>query len=568
TLIPALRKNHPEPQSLTTAIAELHTHGIPVNWEALSAGRPAQRVDLPTYPFQHQHYWEDTAVVSSAADLGQDPVTHSLLATVVDVADGDTMMFTGLLSLRTSPWLADHAITGTVLVPGTAFVELALEAAGHLGFGQVEELTLQQPLLVPDHGGTQIQVAVGPADDTGRHPVTIYSRADEQAVGSPSVERSWTRHATGALGTADDIAPAWQAPGEWPPPNATPVDVEDLYTGLARRGYEYGPVFQGLRAAWRHGNDIYADVQLPEGTDVSQFGIHPALLDAALHPVLLTTLDQDTGDIQLPFSWTGVTLHRNSATAVRVHVTPSGNNAVALSLSDPAGAPVASVGSLSFRPISAGQLAASGGPQNEQLFQLDWTPGTAPAQAAPAADGSWAVLGGGELGAVFPAAAAYPDLASLQLAITDGGAAPGMVLAPCPAPPAAALPGAAHTTTHQALALVQDWLADDRLISSHLVIMTCGAVATRPGEHIADLATAPVWGLLRSAQSENPGRLTVLDTDGRDTSYHGIPAALAAGEPQIALRDGVLFTPRLARVSPDGLLAPPPDTPAWRLEVT
>ena len=169
---------------------------------------------------------------------------------------------------------------------------------------------------------------------------------------------------------------------------------------------------------------------------------------------------------------------------------------------------------------------------------------------------------------MFPAAAAYPDLASLQLAVTGGGAVPGMVLAPCPAPPGAALPGAAHAATHQALALVQDWLADDRLISSHLVIMTCGAVATRPGEDIADLATAPVWGLLRSAQTENPGHLTVLDTDGLGTSYHAIAAALAAGEPQIALRDGVLFTPRLARVSPDGLLAPPPDTPAWRLEVT
>ena len=182
TLTPALRKNHPEPQTLTTAAAGLHTHGIPVNWEALLTGPPAQRVDLPTYPFQHQHYWEDTALVSSAADLGQDPVTHSLLATVVDVADGDTMMFTGLLSLHTFPWLADHAITGTVLLPGTAFVELALEAASHLGFGQVEELTLQQPLVVPGHGGVQIQVAVGPADDTGGHPVTIYSRADEQAA--------------------------------------------------------------------------------------------------------------------------------------------------------------------------------------------------------------------------------------------------------------------------------------------------------------------------------------------------------------------------------------------------
>jgi polyketide synthase 12 len=386
-------------------------------------------------------------------------------------------------------------------------------------------------------------------------------------------EHRWTRHAAGVLGHPDGHAiPASLT--TWPPPGATPVEVASLYDALADLGYEYGPLFQGLHAAWRAGEDIYADVSLPDGADTTGYGIHPALLDAALHPGALTAdgdagQDETPAQIRLPFTWAGVTLHATGATALRVRLSLTGPDTITLAVADAAGAPVATIDSLTLRPLPAGQLAPVTSPLQAMMFQLDWTPGTAPAQAAPPADGSWAVLGGGEeLAAVFPAAAAYPDLASLQLAITDGAAAPGMVLAPCPAPPAAALPGAAYTTTHQALALVQDWLADDRLISSHLVIMTCGAVATGPGEHIAGLATAPVWGLLRSAQTENPGHLTVLDTDEHDTSYRAIPAALAAGEPQIALRDGVLYTPRLARISPDGLLAPPPDTAAWRLEST
>jgi mycoketide-CoA synthase len=486
-------------------------------------------------------------------------------------------VLTGQLSLRTHPWLADHAITGTVLLPGTALLDMALYASARAGCDQVDELTLQQPLILPDQGGVQLQVTVGPEDDTSHRTITIHSRP-ENTNDSDEDRAPWTCHATGTLSVpGQDTTPDTLT--SWPPPGAVPVEVTGLYDTLADLGYRYGPLFQGLQAAWQHGDDTYAEVTLPQDTDTAGYGIHPALLDAALHPAALaSTGQQDPGQIRLPFSWAGVTLHATGATALRVRLSPAGPDTITLAIADTAGTPVATIGSLTLRPADISQLTTATDPDRNTVFRLEWVTITGSAPVPPPGDGQsgpqWAVIGPGsqELAAALPAAASSPDLTALQQAMTDGAPAPRTVLAPFPARPGAALPAAAHETTCRALALVQGWLADDRLASSHLALITSGAVSTGPGEHVTDLAAAPVWGLLRSAQSENPGRFTLIDTDGRDTSRQALPAALAAarqaGEPQIALRDAALLAPRLARASSAGLLTPPPGTPAWRLDVT
>ena len=579
-----LRRHENSWHQFLTAAAQLHTRGVPVTWPALPAAARPRQVPLPTYPFQRQRYWlHAAAAAGDVTAAGLDSPGHPLLGAAITLADGGTTVLTGRLSLRTHPWLADHAVLGTVLLPGTAFVELALHAGHRTGCDQVEELTMQAPLVLPGHGAVDLQVTVGPPGDAGDRPVTIHSRPEDTA-GSGGDRAPWTCHAAGTLSVPGQHA-APDALTAWPPPGAVPVEVTGLYDTLADLGYAYGPLFQGLQAAWQHGSDTYAEVALPEGTDTAGYAIHPALLDAALHPAALAAgrpgQGEDPGQVQLPFSWAGVTLHATGATAVRVRLSPAGPAAITLAIADPAGAPVATIGSLTLRPLPAGQLTATAAdPDRNTVLRLEWDAMTAPAPAAPPGDGQpgrqWAVIGAGgrELAAVLPAAACYPDLAALQQA---GAAVPNVVLACCPGlpdgtGPQPGVPAAAHAAARDALALVQGWLADDRLASSHLAVVTSGAVAASPGEHVTGLAASPVWGLLRSAQTEDPGRFTLADTDATAASRQALPAALAAalaaGEPQIALRDGVIRVPRLARASSAGLLAPPPGAPAWRLDVT
>ncbi|MFJ1647042.1 SDR family NAD(P)-dependent oxidoreductase [Streptomyces sp. NPDC088258] len=514
-----LRRDGGEERALLGGLCRLHTHGVPVDWAAYFAGRraarPAARVDLPTYPFQRGRLWlESTGGGGDATGLGQLSAGHPLLGAVTELPDTGGVVLTGRLSRSAQPWLAHHAVFGTVLLPGTAFVELALQAGDRVGCGTVEELTLQAPLVLPERGATVVQVAVG-ADEEGRRSLTVYSRRAD------APEAPWSRNASGVLRGEDAPAAGFDL-GVWPPEGAEPVALGELYPRLARVGYGYGEVFQGLRAVWRRGEELYAEAALPESARASAgaYGVHPALLDAALHVNLLELGD---GQAVLPFTWSGIALHAAGADTLRLRITKDGEEAVALAVADGTGAPVASVRALVARPVSVDQLAGEPG---ESLYRLDLVP--VPPPAGPAAL-DLAVCGPDDLGL---AAAHHPDLRSLD------GPVPGIVVLPVPVSPLADVPGAVRETVGRTLAALRAWLADRRFDGSRL------AVVTRAGE----LGHAPLAGLVRAAESENPGRFLLVETDGsRD-----LTAALGCGEPEVTVRDGGLWAPRLARAKPGG----------------
>ncbi|MFY1593310.1 SDR family NAD(P)-dependent oxidoreductase [Micromonospora sp. WMMD737] len=556
------RKDRPAVHGLLAGLAELYAHGVAVDWQPWFADTGARRVDLPTYAFQHQRYWPEAGAgwTGDVTAFGLRPAQHPLLGAAVGVAHAEGFLFTGRLARRTHPWISDHVVFDTVLLPGTGFVELALQAGAHVGADHVRELTLESPLILPETGGVDIQLWIGPADETGCRSVSLHSAQDgEPAEG----ERAWTRNASGVLasGPAVPSGPVgWSDLTTWPPPGATEVGTDDLYLNLAAQGYDYGPSFIALRSAWRRGDDLFAELALPEApaAEAGGYGLHPALLDAALHTLGLTTpagepsgADMPPGYGRLPFSWNDVALHGAGAAAARVRVSHTGPDSISLLLTDVTGAPVISVGSLVLRPVSADQLRTASGGGAESLFRVEWAPLALPAGPSTV---DWAVIGDAAaltdaVAATGTTVTAYADLSALATAMDDGTGAPGVLVVPFLDPPVSAdVPGAVAEVTHRALAVLQQFLAEERCTDSRLVVLTSGAVATEWDTDLTDLAGAAVIGLLRSAQSENPDRFVLVDVDDIAGCAAALVPAVATDEPQVVIRAGVAAGARLTRV--------------------
>nr|WP_103531645.1 type I polyketide synthase [Streptomyces sp. SM11] len=545
-----LRRGEGGQEQVLRAVGRAWERGLGVDWSGAFPG--ARRVELPTYAFQCSRYWP-APVLTTAADVGSaglDPAGHPLLGAATELADTGELLLSGRLSLRTHPWLADHAVAGTILLPGAAFAELAVRAADEAGCHTVEELTLQSPLLIPADTAVRLQVRVGAADAHGSRSLDLFSCPEDATTSH------WTAHATGVL-TADATTrkppPAPDDPGSWPPPGAVPIPVDDLYERFHTSGYGYGPAFRGLTSAWRRGDEILTEVRLPEDQhrSAAAFGVHPALLDAALQGLFLRGRPEsgpgpDRPSAGLPFSWSGVRLYASEATALRVRLGSRPDGSVAIDATDPNGLPVASVEALAVRPVDLDALRPVGGP--ESLYRVQWS--AAPDTAPVGPLGYWAVLGDR---ALLPDTDSHPDLAALGAALDGGAPLPAAVLAWCdPTPHPLSPPDAAsvHTALDDALRLVQEWLADPRWDDgARLVLVTRGAVSTAPGEEVTDLTGAAVRGLVRSAQSEHPDRFLLIDTDDPAAVTRLLPRALAGADPQLAIRAGQLLAPRLARAT-------------------
>ncbi|WP_243659240.1 type I polyketide synthase [Tamaricihabitans halophyticus] len=501
--IPTLRKDQDEETAFLTALARLHVTGTTVDWQPLFAGTGAQRADIPTYAFDQQRYWLSPGRrTGSASAYGLTDAEHPFLSAAASIGDNDQLLLTGQLSTSEHEWLAEHQVGGQQLLPGAIFVELAIRAGDQVGAGSIEELTLLAPL--PTTEETDLQVVVAARDDSGRREFGVFAGPPEQR----------TRHAEGLLAAGIGQPPAhnWQT-------GAAPVDLTGWYADRAEHGYEYGPPFQGLRAAWRDGDDVLTEVELPDGLAADGYGIHPALLDAVLHGMHLRTSDHEDDAPRLPFTLRGVSLLASGATRLRVRTTPCDDEAVRIVAHDPTGAPVLCIDAVVTRPVPAAALA-----RQENLYRLRWVHTSA--AASTTSTDSWAVVGTDGLG--LPEQRRHADLVSLP-----GSSLAGTVFA-------------SVTNVESALELVRDWLGSP---GARLVIVTRGGVAVTENE-VPDLAVAPVWGLLRAALLEHPDRFALLDLGtGEDLPVSAVLEAVAAGETQLAAR-GELVVPRLMPAGP------------------
>jgi acyl transferase domain-containing protein len=441
---------------LLRSLAELHVHGVPVDWTRAFDGVSAW-TDLPTYPFEHQRF--QARLAAPRAGHG----THPLLGPPVHLPGSGAVAFSSRFSTVTQPWLADHVVDGAVLLPGAAFADLVLAAGVEVGCRTLADLTLLAPLEV-GADDVLLLVELGPVAADGRAVAVFAAQGDE-----------WIRHAEGLL-TVDLLPPDSRVDRRTP---ETAEDSSTLYTTLAAAGFRYGAAFQGVGQVWRDGDDVYAEIALDTAEAVAGYGVHPALLDAAVQVSALAGIEPG-----VPYSWSGVRVHRAGATAGRVRVRATGADRVALEVVDPDGEPIVSVDSLMLRP--AGQRPR----------RVAWVP--APEQPS---SGDQVVL------------AADPD-------------------------PALPLPDRVYEVTTRVLTAVQDWLRDPGRDTATLVVRTENADV--------DPAAAAVWGLVRSAQAEHPGRFALVDTDA------DVPATAA---PEVRVRAGQMFVPRL--VPDDGPVAAP-----------
>ncbi|MEU2970204.1 polyketide synthase dehydratase domain-containing protein, partial [Streptomyces ardesiacus] len=489
--VPLLRKGRDEVLSLVEGVGRLHERGVTVDWEAFFAGRGGRRVELPTYAFQRERFWRDS--VGGAGGVGG--VGHPLLGSVVVLAGSGGVVLSGRLSCATDPWLADHVVAGSVVFPGAGLVELVVAAGGRVGCGRVEELALVAPLVLPESGGVDVQVIVGAVDGGGRREVSVFGRGE----GLGEDEAGWVRYASGVVveesGEGSGVGVV-SGLSEWPPVGAEPVVVEVMYEDLAAEGLSYGPAFQGVRAAWRRGEETFAEVVLPGsvGAEAGRFGVHPVLLDAALHVVALR--GGGSGEVAVPFAWSGVELFASGASRVRVRVSPVDAGGVRVEIADALGVPVGLVESLVVRSLGEG-LVSGVGSGVDGLFGVEWvrveegTPDSGPGDGV-----SW-----GELGEVLSGVGVVPDVVVLR--VGSGAEVSGEGV---------------RDVLGGVLTGVQGWLGEERLAGSRLVVVTEGAVdagsgsgsGSGEGAGVVDVVGAAVWGLVRSVQNEHPGRVVLV----------------------------------------------------------
>ncbi|GHH95657.1 type I polyketide synthase [Streptomyces capillispiralis] len=538
-VVGTLRRDDGGLDRFLTSLGTLHTRGGHVDWQKVFTGHQVRTVRLPTYAFQRERYWYAATGVD-VTRLGLAPAEHPLLGAAVTVAGAGQTLFTSRLAAHTHSWLTDSRVHGAAVLPPSALAELAVRAGDEVGLTAVDELTVHEPLVLATGDGTQIQVVVDaadPGDTTAARPFAVHARPDSGDV-------PWTRVATGRLSLR---APAATADlSQWPPAGATPVDPADVRDRLTADGIATGPAFQGLTGLWRDGDTLLAEVRIPDQlrAQAAEFALHPALLEAALHTLPLALGTPAGTGARLATHWSGYQLYAGGATSLRVRFTPDGDT-VRADLADQTGRPIATIDSLTASTVSAAAVGAGDARSHDSLLRVEWRPLGLTTPERPAALA--------QLGTDLFDAVQLADVAAAAKAVDAGAVLDAVLTWHTPARDGQGI-ASVYAAAHHALGIVQEWLDDNRLEDVPLVCVTRGAVAVGT-EDVTDLGAAAVWGLLRTAQSESPGRFVLVDLDDDPASLAALPALVRSGQAQAALREGRALVPRVARVG-----APAPGT--------
>ncbi|MFD4433633.1 type I polyketide synthase, partial [Nocardia sp. NPDC058497] len=524
-VVAILGRKRSERETLLTAVAAVDTTmtDVGVAWKQLWTNTSRVRVQLPSYAFQRRHYWLESNTSSDPGVLGLPASSHPLIGTVISTPETGAMIATARLSLTSHPWLGDHVVSGEAVVPGAVFVEWISALGGRLSCDCLQQLLIHSPLVLPQRASVAVRIAVDPPGENGSRDVRVYSRPDAPA----DVDMEWVLYAQALLvpGTAAPVATdAWE---QWPPRGSEPVALDGLYDRYADSGYRYGSAFQALRAVWRDDTDVYLEAALPESsTAIEQFVLHPALLEAI---VQASAIADPEAPPQLAAA-EDIRVHAVGATAVRARIRPDGSSGgVSAEVVDQAGQPVMNIETLAVRRMHPqGRLTPPG-----RLSIVRWSPRTA--DIGEPLD-TCTVLAYNDFRAWSDQTLRIPGVVVLDLRGTHT---------------LADTVSRAHLLAHETLGVVQAWLENARFAESRLLVLTAGAVAAEP---VSDIAAATVWGLVRSAQSEHPGRIILVDSDSTADLDELAGRVVATGEPQVVVRGDVVHVARLMRLPTEPML--------------
>jgi len=556
---------------LRKVFASLYVQGYPVPWEVLhpDAGRC---VSLPTYPWQREHFWVDQIGASfPAATHSQVAGCHPLLGMDRQVAQTGAHVWETTLDSYTLPWLQDHGIRSTAILPGAAYLEMAV-AAGREALSwdaiTIKSATFERMLLLAEPNGRQVQtILTRSGRDDAR--VTIYSRS----AGEGS---EWTLHAGMEITRVAREEPATVNIGELHKLYNDEVSLPDFYGALKEKGLEYGPSFQGLVNLRRGNGGALAEIVLREqaGSARGAYALPPALLDAAFQAVATISNENGAPDaVYLPHSVRDMAVHHDLPEKMwcRATLAPGAepgaqtlNAALTLFRSD--GQPVAEIGCLTFKRLDEVKPEI-GYTVEGSLYRIAWE--SLPRKEAPrsgAATAPWlimvdesgfgnAVLAAlracGETGILVPAGIRRDELEGklaeceprgvIFLHGLDAGAAP-----------ADARHAARDTVCANALKVVQALAARQGQSETPLWLVTRGAVSCGTETNEPAVMQAPLWGFGRVLAAEHPdlwGGLIDLDPEGGGEQADLLITEILApdAERQIAFRGGERRGVRLVR---------------------
>ncbi len=569
--LPSLRRQEPERAVLLESLGALYQGGYPVDWARLypSGGRC---VNLPAYPWQREPFWFPTAPGDARQRA---PGTHPLLGEhIVSSADPGTHFWQDSLDPTRVPWLLEHRVLGTPVLPASAILEMALSAADRV-FGSdpagvsVEDAAFTTPLIVTDPP-RRIQLVVSASGPSA----ASFRLASRAADGAPSAP--WTVHATGGIRRHEALPTATVAMTE-PAPGAGNTTGEAHYAAMSRRGLEYGPAFRGVASASTAGAVVFTRLRATDVVteDAGGYSIHPCRLDAALQGVItaLEGSDAPATATYVPASVDRVIVHRGQAAEgdLRCRVTLRGaatdeTRVADVLVVDSTGQPVAEATGVRIAPL-AGRADAE---LDRCVFEVQWRRQPSSASRLPEAPGRWVVLAdrrgvGEKLARQLSAQGATCSLAfssdgEIEAHFAESGADPvqgvaylwGLDTAPLTSEPAESITESA--AVQQMVALLKVLVASKAPVPPRLVLVTGGVqeIAEVPGRIAVE--QAPLWGAGAVLASEHPelrsARVDLSAEPGRDEIDGLAHACLEPdGEGQIALRNRDRYVARLERVA-------------------
>lgn len=569
--IVSLRKGVSDRRQIADALAAAYVGGLRPDFNALHHDSRG-RLELPTYPFQRRRFWPKTTGVTIDG-----PAASGILGSAKDLASGDSV-YTSRLSVKSQPWLSDHVIYGTVVVPGATYAAMALAAVG--APARVKDVFFYEPIILPEKSSREVQLTLHPLANDGESKFQVHSRPYGERGGE------WSLNAEGTV----------QAGAGESAPDGDPVDEaierldrmrpQELFETFADLELAWGPTWSGsLKSLWLGEGEAIGDILVGEEL-AEQLGtepMHPVLMDLCTgvafpaFPALLAA-EQGVNDLFLPLRYGQVTLRekmpRRFYCRARWHRSELNSETQVFDLDflDRDGRHLGGIREFTVkRAPREALLRGLGGDTTRLLYTLGWhevAPPGGEVDGAPSPAGTWLIAGFDELAAAVPGCIPFdrsvnPEPLGQVLAQAAAGGLPfaGVVWRSSGPDTDDSDAEAARLEAEvaQLLGAVHTVQSGSVKLPGGLWIVTERAVATESGEPV-DPVQAALWGFGRTAINEEPAlRAKLVDCDGSPEAVRALATLLATpiDEPELAVRQGKLLASRLLPWARSGHLAVP-----------